>query len=130
MESSSAISALAALAQEKRLGIFRLLVEAGPEGLPAGTIVETLGVAPATMSFHLKELVNAALITARQEGRFIYYSANFGQITDLLSFLTQNCCAKSGGKCVPISTRSTMSAPVSARKTTRRAASRTPARRD
>jgi ArsR family transcriptional regulator, arsenate/arsenite/antimonite-responsive transcriptional repressor len=101
MESKTAISALAALAQETRLGIFRLLVEAGPKGLSAGTIVDTLGVAPATMSFHLKELVHSALITARQDGRFIYYSANFGQITDLLAFLTQNCCARSGAGCVP-----------------------------
>ena len=129
MESKSAISALAALAQETRLGIFRRLVEAGPEGLPAGTIVDALGAAPATMSFHLKELVNAALISARQDGRFIYYSANFGQITDLLAFLTQNCCARSGGVCVPISARNTKADTAASRKSARRAAAATPARR-
>lgn len=101
MESTSAIVALAALAQATRLQIFRLLVEAGPDGQPVGTIVAALGVAPATMSFHLKELVNADLISARQDGRFIYYSANFDRINDLLGFLTQNCCAGSGGSCKP-----------------------------
>ena len=114
METKSAIGALAALAQETRLGIFRLLVEAGPEGVAAGTIVESLGVAPATMSFHLKELVNADLIVARQDGRFIYYSANFGQITDLLAYLTRNCCAKDGGKCMPISKGRCAPAPTAA----------------
>ena len=101
METKSAIVALAALAQGTRLQIFRLLVEAGPEGQPVGTIVDSLGVAPATMSFHLKELVNADLIGARQDGRFIYYSASFDRIDDLLAFLTQNCCASSGGRCGP-----------------------------
>jgi DNA-binding transcriptional ArsR family regulator len=99
VETKSAIGALAALAQETRLRIFRLLVEAGPDGLAAGTIVDSLGVAAATLSFHLKELVHAGLIAARQDGRFIYYSANFGQITDLLAFLARNCCARSDGDC-------------------------------
>ena len=103
METKSAIVALAALAQGTRLQIFRLLVEAGPEGQPVGTIVDSLGVAPATMSFHLKELVNADLVSARQDGRFIYYSASFDRINDLLAFLTQNCCARSGGRCGPAS---------------------------
>ena len=102
METKSAIAALAALAQETRLAIFRLLVEAGPEGMPAGAIAEALGSAPATMSFHLKELVNAQLIASRQEGRFIYYRANFEQVTDLLAYLTRNCCARDGDRCVPL----------------------------
>ena len=101
MESNSAIKSLAALAQETRLRIFRLLVEAGPDGMPVGAIMESVGAAPATMSFHLKELANASLISARQDGRFIYYSAAFEQIDELLGFLTQNCCAKSGGRCSP-----------------------------
>ena len=95
MESKNVIAALAALAQESRLGIFRLLVEAGPEGLSVGRIGESLGLTPATMSFHLKELSRAGLIEPRQEGRFIFYSANFLTMNELLGFLTENCC---GGK--------------------------------
>jgi DNA-binding transcriptional ArsR family regulator len=101
MESTSAIKSLAALAQETRLSIFRLLVEAGPDGMPVGALLESVGAAPATMSFHLKELANAGLVSARQDGRFIYYSAQFEQINDLLGFLTLNCCAKSGARCSP-----------------------------
>ena len=87
-----ALVALSALAQESRLDVFRLLVEQGPEGLSAGAIAERLGVANATLSFHLKELSHAGLISARQVGRFIYYSANFRTMNQLIEYLTENCC--------------------------------------
>ena len=96
MDNASAVSSLAALAQESRLAIFRLLVEAGPAGLSVGEIGAPLDIAPATLSFHLKELANAGLVTARQEGRFIYYSADYGRMNTLIGFLSQNCCARSG----------------------------------
>src|SRR5919206_1227424 len=94
MEKHYALQALAGLSQESRLDVFRLLVEQGPEGLPAGVIAERLEVPNATLSFHLKELTHAELITARQEGRFIYYSANFKTMNEVVAYLTDNCCAK------------------------------------
>ena len=102
METKTAVSALAALAQETRLSIFRLLVEAGPEGLPAGMIAEKLDVAAATLSFHLKELSHAQLIASRQEGRFIYYSADFERMAALMSFLTHNCCKGMPQECLTV----------------------------
>jgi ArsR family transcriptional regulator len=96
MESKNAIASLAALAQETRLGVFRLLVEAGPTGLSVGEIGAAVKTAPATLSFHLKELVNAGLALSRQEGRYIFYSANYEHMTTLLGFLTENCCARDG----------------------------------
>jgi ArsR family transcriptional regulator, arsenate/arsenite/antimonite-responsive transcriptional repressor len=93
MKTKNIIAALAALAQETRLSIFRLLVETGPEGLPVGQIAETLDLANATLSFHLKELTNAGLTVASPNGRSIIYSANFKTMTDVLSYLTENCCA-------------------------------------
>jgi DNA-binding transcriptional ArsR family regulator len=92
MDKNRALTALSGLAQESRLDIFRLLVEQGPEGLPAGTIAEKLDLPNATLSFHLKELTHAKLVTARQAGRFIYYSANFGTMSGLVDYLTENCC--------------------------------------
>ncbi|WP_432721099.1 metalloregulator ArsR/SmtB family transcription factor [Jeongeupia wiesaeckerbachi] len=92
MENKDAVIRLAALAQETRLAVYRLLVTAGPDGLAVGRIGEALGVAPATLSFHLKELAHAGLVTGRQESRFIYYSANYSSMNDLLAFLTDNCC--------------------------------------
>ena len=93
METSTAIGALAALAQETRLAIFRALVRAGPEGLAAGAIAEAVGAPASTLSFHLKELANAGLVKSRQESRFIYYSADYGAMSDLVGFLTESCCA-------------------------------------
>ncbi|MBK8816241.1 MAG: metalloregulator ArsR/SmtB family transcription factor [Methylococcaceae bacterium] len=93
MKLNFAVKALAALAQETRLSLFRLLVQAGEAGLSAGQIAKELNIPNATLSFHLKELTHADLITARQESRFIYYAANFSAMNELLAFLTENCCA-------------------------------------
>lgn len=103
MESTDVIRALSALAQDTRLAAFRLLVQHGPSGLAAGEIAEALDTAPATLSFHLKELANAGLVTARQEGRFVYYSAHFEHMNRLLAYLTENCCAADcgSGVCAP-----------------------------
>jgi DNA-binding transcriptional ArsR family regulator len=92
MQMMAAVEVLAALAQESRLATFRLLVKAGPEGMPAGEIAEKLGVLAATLSFHLRELGHAGLVTSRQQGRFVIYSANFDAMGELLTFLTQDCC--------------------------------------
>jgi len=92
MEIRNAVTALAALAQETSLSIYRLLVETGPEGLSAGRIAELLKVPAATLSFHLKELSHAQLISSRQERQFIYYAADFERMAELMTFLTQNCC--------------------------------------
>ncbi|HEX7683129.1 MAG TPA: metalloregulator ArsR/SmtB family transcription factor [Trinickia sp.] len=92
METKHVVRALGALAQESRLAVFRLLVQAGPGGMPAGRIAEQLGIAPSSLSFHMKELAHAELVTARQQGRFIIYSANYSAMNALLGFLTENCC--------------------------------------
>jgi ArsR family transcriptional regulator len=99
METKAVVQAFGALAQETRLGIYRLLVAAGPEGLAAGAIAEKLELPPATLSFHLKELNLAGLVRSRQDGRFIIYAANFDTMIDLVSFLTDNCCG--GAACIP-----------------------------
>ena len=92
MKKQAAVRTLSALAQEARLDIFRLLVRAGGDGLPAGQIGKALGVPPATLSFHLKELKNAAIVTCRREGRSLIYGPNFDAMKGLLSFLTEKCC--------------------------------------
>ena len=102
MKIDSAVTALAALAQETRLSIFRLLVEAGPEGISAGRIGETLEVPAATLSFHLKELARAGLVSTRQERQFIYYAVDFERMADLMTFLTQNCCRGMPEKCLSV----------------------------
>lgn len=94
-----AVQALSALAQDSRLAVYRLLVQAGPEGVAASEIAERLGIPPNTLSFHLKTLSHAHLVQARQEGRFVYYSANYEQMSTLLGFLTENCC--DGRSCLP-----------------------------
>lgn len=93
METKFIVTALAALAQESRLAIYRLLVQAGTDGLAAGMISEKTGIAPSSLSFHLKELTHAQLITSRQAGRFVIYSANFNCMNEVLAYLTENCCA-------------------------------------
>jgi DNA-binding transcriptional ArsR family regulator len=103
---STAIVALAALAQHTRLALFRLLDEAGPAGLAAGAIAERLGVAAPTLSFHLKELAHAGLIRSVQQGRYVVYSADFDAMNALIAYLTENCCrmscdAGSGPTCTP-----------------------------
>ncbi|MGI8738456.1 MAG: ArsR/SmtB family transcription factor [Gammaproteobacteria bacterium] len=106
MKSTIAVSRLAALAQGSRLAVFRLLVQKGPPGLAAGDIANQLRLAPATLSFHLKELTNAGLLKSRQEGRFIYYAPDFKAMNALLAYLTENCCAGSyqTADCKPSST--------------------------
>jgi DNA-binding transcriptional ArsR family regulator len=99
MENRDAVVALAALAQESRLATFRLLVQAGPQGLAASKIAEALGMPPSSLSFHLKELTHANLIVPRQEGRFVIYAAQFDTMNALLGFLTENCCG--GNPCSP-----------------------------
>ena len=100
MESNQVIKALAAIAQDTRLAVFRLLIQSGPAGLSVGKIAEHLTIAPATLSFHLKELSMAGLLTSRQESRFVIYSANFATMNGLIGFLTDNCCG--GNLCTPV----------------------------
>ncbi|MGH6835736.1 MAG: ArsR/SmtB family transcription factor [Methylocella sp.] len=109
MEMSYAITALAALAQETRLDIFRLLVQAGPDGLPAGQIGERLGLPSATLSFHLNHLKHAGLLTFRRESRSLIYTVEYAAMNDLLAYLTKNCCkgdsaACGVGPCDPLTT--------------------------
>jgi len=114
-DAAQAVSALAALAQETRLAIFRLLIEHAGDGLTAGAISLRLKLAPATLSFHLKELVSAGLIEDRRDGRFIWYRPHLAAMNGLIAYLTENCCRASGGDacgatcapsaCKPSSTR-------------------------
>ena len=99
MENKHIVAALGALAQESRLTIFRLLVQAGPSGLPAGKVSELTKIPPSSLSFHLKEMAYAEMVSSRQEGRFVIYSANFATMNTVITFLTENCCA--GVPCTP-----------------------------
>ena len=99
METSRIIDALSALAQATRLAVYRLLVESGPGGMAAGAIGEKLDLPPATLSFHLAHLERAGLLRSRQEGRFIFYSADFENMNRLVAYLTENCCG--GVSCAP-----------------------------
>lgn len=92
MDSNLVVRALGALAHESRLAIFRALVVAGPAGMPAGEIAQQVGLSPSSLSFHLKDLSHAGLVTGDQQGRFIFYSANFEAMNGLVGFLTENCC--------------------------------------
>ncbi|HUJ86476.1 MAG TPA: metalloregulator ArsR/SmtB family transcription factor [Burkholderiales bacterium] len=100
METKQVVDALGALAQETRLAVFRMLVEAGPAGLPAGEISTRLGLPAATASFHLAQLTRAGLLASRTQGRFVIYSADFERMNALLGFLTENCCG--GESCAPL----------------------------
>ncbi|SHN43570.1 DNA-binding transcriptional regulator, ArsR family [Duganella sacchari] len=99
METKDVLAALAAIAQESRLAVFRLLVQVGPEGMAATKIAEQLDIAPSSLSFHLKELTYARLITSRSEGRFVIYSADVVVMNGLIDYLTENCCG--GVPCGP-----------------------------
>jgi ArsR family transcriptional regulator, arsenate/arsenite/antimonite-responsive transcriptional repressor len=102
MELKQAVAALGALAQETRLSIFLLLVEAGPQGVAAGRLAESLDVPPATLSFHLKELSHSGLISSRQDGRFIHYAVDFEHMAALMTYLTQNCCRGMPQECLSV----------------------------
>jgi len=116
MKKTDAVAALAALAQDSRLDVFRLLVEAGPEGMPAGEIAHALKIAPSVLTFHFDRLRMGGLVTAHRNGRSIIYAARFETMNALLSFLTENCCkgapeVSPPGPCKP--TRSRRTTPVS-----------------
>jgi ArsR family transcriptional regulator len=102
MESLHAVEALGALAHEHRLAVFRLLVETGPEGLPAGAIAERLGLPPSSLTFHLQHLRRADLIVQRRAGRSLIYAADFASMNALVGFLTENCCGQGGNACLPL----------------------------
>jgi ArsR family transcriptional regulator len=99
MEISIAVSALSALAQDSRLEIFRFLVQAGKNGVPAGKIAERLDLPPSTLSFHLNQLKQAGLIECRRESRTLFYSANYESMNDLMSYLMENCCQGQTDNC-------------------------------
>jgi DNA-binding transcriptional ArsR family regulator len=101
MEKSNAIAALAALAQDNRLDVYRLLVQAGPEGLPAGQVADKLGLAPNTLTFHFDRLRVAGLVTVRREGRSMIYAAQYDTMNALLGYLTENCCKGAAEACAP-----------------------------
>src|SRR4029077_18807400 len=101
METSDAVAALAALAQDNRLEIFRLLVQAGPDGLAAGRVAEELDLAPNTLTFHFDRLRVAGLVTVRRDGRSMIYAARFATMNDLIAFLTENCCQGALASCAP-----------------------------
>ena len=111
MEKRDAIAALAALAQESRLDVFRLLVQAGADGLPAGQIAERLGVPPNSLSFHLNQLRHAGLVTFRRESRSLIYAAEYAAMNDLLAYLTENCC-QGAASCAPAACDNTASIPA------------------
>jgi ArsR family transcriptional regulator, arsenate/arsenite/antimonite-responsive transcriptional repressor len=101
MEKSNAVAALAALAQDNRLDVYRLLVQAGPGGLPAGQVAAALKLAPNTLTFHFDRLRGAGLVSVRRDGRSMIYAARFEAMNELLGYLTENCCKGSKDACVP-----------------------------
>src|SRR5450631_447380 len=105
MENTDAVIALAALAQDNRLDVFRLLVQAGPQGLPAGQVATALALAPNTLSFHFDRLRSAGLVTVRRDGRSMIYAARFETMNALLFYLTENCCLGAPQSCAPAACR-------------------------
>jgi len=99
MKPAQVVKALAALAQPTRLAVYRLLVARGPEGMAAGQVAEKLKVSPATLSFHLRTLSHAGLLDSRQDGRFVYYAANFAVMNGMVDYLTENCCGGNADQC-------------------------------
>lgn len=105
MDPKQAVDALGALAHEHRLALFRLLVECGPDGLPAGVIAERLGVPPSSLTFHLQHLQRAGLLGQQRVGRQLIYAVDFSQMSALVGFLTENCCGRGVSACLPDSVR-------------------------
>ena len=101
MKKPHALAALAALAQDNRLDVFRLLVEAGPEGMPAGAVATALKLAPNALTFHLDRLREAGLVTVRRNGRSMIYAAQYDTMNSLLAYLTENCCRGRADECLP-----------------------------
>src|SRR6478752_1254801 len=101
METADAVAALAALAQDNRLDVFRLLVQAGPEGMPAGKVAAALKLSPNTLTFHFDRLRDAGLVNVRRDGRSMIYAAQFETMNTLLGFLTENCCQGAAETCAP-----------------------------
>ena len=99
MNTPRAIASLSALAHEHRLAVYRHLVERGPEGLPAGVIAERVGLVPSSLTFHLQHLQRAGLVSQRRLGRQLIYAVDFAAMTDLVAYLTENCCAQAGASC-------------------------------
>jgi DNA-binding transcriptional ArsR family regulator len=102
IDNKTAVRSLSALAQESRLAVFRTLVQAGPAGRTAGQLAQQLGISPSALSFHMKELVHADLVSSRHEGRFVIHSAQIPAMNALLDYLTENCCG--GNPCSPLPT--------------------------
>jgi ArsR family transcriptional regulator len=102
MKNTDAVLALGALAQESRLDVYRLLVQAGPDGMPAGSVSDALDLAPNTLTFHFDRLRQAGLVAARREGRSMIYAARFEVMNSLLGFLTENCCQGAADACAPV----------------------------
>ena len=103
MKKGDAVTILAALAQDNRLDVFRLLVEAGPEGMPAGHIAESLRIAPNALTFHLGRLREAGLVAAERDGRSMIYAARYEAMNALIGYLTDNCCGGQRERCKPVS---------------------------
>ena len=101
MDSKQIVTALAALGQETRLEVFRLLVQRGPDGLAAGAIAEALGILPSSLTFHLQQLTHAGLITQRRLGRQLIYAADFAVMNTIMGYLTENCCGGNAALCAP-----------------------------
>ena len=102
MEQSDAVAALAALAQDHRLDVYRLLVQVGPEGMPAGAVADALRLAPNTLTFHFDRLRQAGLVSVRREGRSMIYVARYETMNALITYLTENCCAGAPERCAPV----------------------------
>lgn len=103
IDPKSAVAALGALAQDTRLRVFRMLVERGPDGLPAGIIAEQVGIPPSSLTFHLQQLLHAGLVTQRRSSRQLIYAANYATMDGLLVYLTENCCGRAGALKLPAS---------------------------
>jgi|SRR5665213_713291 len=101
MKTAQVIAALGALAHEHRLAVYRLLIERGPDGLPAGAIAERIGLVPSSLTFHVQALQRAGLITQRRIGRQLFYAADYSAMNALVGYLTENCCGQSEGVCAP-----------------------------